>query len=129
MPPQQSNRSSQTGRDAAMLGRLAMDDAVAAARPDASIAAAGGTLSEQNAAGAAAASTRHIWRWLERHWSAFQKRRRRRSLRAALHELSDRELMDIGVRREQIDCISRRRAIDTLGDSTAHLWVLSRGVM
>jgi uncharacterized protein YjiS (DUF1127 family) len=41
-----------------------------------------------------------------------------------LHDLSDRELMDIGVTRGEIDYIARHRAIDTLRDR-----ILSRGVM
>lgn len=132
MPPQQTNLTSETGRDAAVLGldlsialvEEAMDGTLAAARPNASIAALGDALSEKDAAGLTAASTRSVLSLLKRYWRAFQERRRRQRLRASLHDLSDRELMDIGVTRGEIDYIARHRAIDTLRDR-----ILSRGVM
>jgi uncharacterized protein YjiS (DUF1127 family) len=132
MPPQQTNLTSETGRDAAELGldlsialvKDAMGEALAAARPDASIVALGDALSEKDAAGPPAASTRSVMSLLKRYWRAFQERRQRQSLRATLHDLSDRELMDIGVTREEIDYIAPHRAIDTLRDR-----ILSRGVM
>jgi uncharacterized protein YjiS (DUF1127 family) len=134
MPTQQTNLTSGTERDAAVLGldlsialvKEAMDDTLATARPNASIAALDDALSEKDAAGA---STRSVLSLLKRYWRAFQERRQRQSLRATLHDLSDRELMDIGVTRGEIDYIARHRAIDTLRDSTTHLWILSRGVM
>ena len=137
MPPQQTNLTSETGRDAAGLGldlsialvKDAMGEALAAARPDASIVVLRDALSEKDAAGPPAASTRSVLSLLERYWRAFQERRQRQSLRATLHDLSDRELMDIGVTRAEIDCIAARRAIDRLRDGTTHLWILSRGVM
>jgi uncharacterized protein YjiS (DUF1127 family) len=75
----------------------AMDDTLAAARSNASIAALDDGLLENDAAGLAAASTRSLFSLLKRYWRAFQERRQRQSLRATLHELSDRELMDIGL--------------------------------
>ena len=136
MPPQQ-NLTSETGRDAAGLGldlsialvKNAMGEASAEARPDGSIVALRDALSEKDAAGAPAAPTRSVLSLLKGYWRAFQKRRRRRRLRAGLHDLSDRGLMDIGVTRAEIDCIAARRAIDRLRDGTTHLWILSRGVM
>jgi uncharacterized protein YjiS (DUF1127 family) len=135
MPPQQTNLTSETGRDAAGLGldlsialvKDAMGEALAAAPPDASIAALRDALSEKDSAGPPAASTRSVLRLLKGYWRAFQERRKR--LRASLHDLSDRELMDIGVTRAEIDCLAAHRAIDRLRDGTAHLWMLSRGVM
>lgn len=129
MPPQQTNVTSETGRDAAVLGldlsialvKEAMDGTLAAARP---IAALDYALSEKDAAGLTAASTRSVLSLLKRYWRAFQERRRRQGLRATLHDLSDRELMDIGVTRGEIDYIVRHRAIDTLRDR-----ILSQGVM
>ncbi|MGA7806944.1 DUF1127 domain-containing protein [Bradyrhizobium sp.] len=106
----------------------AMDDTWAA-RPDASIAALDDALSEQDAAGPAAASKRSVLSLLKRYWRAFGEWRRRQSVRATLHDLSDRELMDIGVTRGEIDDIGRHRAIDALGDSATYLWIVSRGVM
>ena len=104
-------------------------DTLAAARPDASIAALDDALSEQDAAGLTTASTRSLLRLLKRYWRAFQERRQRQSLRDSLHELSDRELMDIGLRRDELGYIACHRAIDTLRDSTTYLWITSRGVM
>jgi len=129
MPPRQPNLTSETGREAAVLGLLAMDNSVAAARPNASSAALDPALSEKDAAGPATASARSLSSLLKRYWHALQQRRQRENLRAALHELSDRELQDIGVTREEIDYLARHRTIDGLADSTAYLWVLSRGVM
>jgi uncharacterized protein YjiS (DUF1127 family) len=137
MPPQLTNLTSETGRDAAGLGldlsialvKDAMGEALAAARPDASIVALRDALSEKDAAGPPAASTRSVLSLLKRHWRAFQERHQRRRLRASLHDLSDRELMDIGVAPAVIDCIAAHRAIDRLRDGTTHLWILSRGVM
>ena len=133
MPPQQTNLTSETGRDAAGLGldlsiasvKDAMGDALAAARPTAALDDA---LSEKDAAGPTAASTRSVPGLLKRYWRAFQEQRQRQRLRASLHDLSDRELMDIGVTRAEIDCIAAHRAIDRLRDGTTHLW-MSRGVM
>ena len=114
MPPQQTNLTSETERDAAGLGldlsialvKDAMGEALAAARPNASIAALrDDASSDKDAAGPTAASTRSVLSLLKRYWRAFQERRQRQSLRASLHDLSDRELMDIGVTRDEIDCI------------------------
>ena len=131
MPTQQTNLTSATERDAAVVGldlsialvKEAMDDTLAAARPNASIAALDDALSEKDAAGPTAASTRSVLSLLKRYWRAFQERRQRQSLRASLHDLSDRELMDIGVTRGEIDYLTPHRAIDTLRDR-----LLSRGV-
>jgi len=137
MPPQQTNLTSETGRDAPGLGldlsialvKDAMGEALAAAPPDASIAALRDALSEKDAAGPPAASTRSVLSLLKGYWRALQERRRRQGLRASLHELSDRELMDIGVTRAEIDYLAAHRAIDRLRDGTTHLWISSRGVM
>jgi uncharacterized protein YjiS (DUF1127 family) len=137
MPPRQTNLTSETGRDAAGLGpdlsialvKDAMGEALAAARADASIVALRDALSEKHAAGPPAASTRSVSSLLKRHWRAFQEWRQRQRLRTSLHDLSDRELMDIGVTRAEIDCIAAHRAIDRLRDGTTLLWILSRGGM
>lgn len=129
MPTQQTNLTSESERDAAVLGldlsialvKEAMDDTLAATRSTASIAALDDGLSEKDAAGLAAASTRSLLSLLKRYWRAFQERRRRQSLRATLHDMSDRELMDIGLTRGEIDYIAPHRAIDALKDSTRYL--------
>jgi uncharacterized protein YjiS (DUF1127 family) len=136
MPPQQTNLTSETGRDAAGLGldlsialpKDATGAALAAARHDESIAALRDALSEKDAAGPPAASTRSVFSLLERYWCAFQESRRRRRLRASLHDLSERQLMDIGLTPGDIDYIVAHRAIERLRDGTTHLWQ-SRGVM
>jgi uncharacterized protein YjiS (DUF1127 family) len=137
MPPQQTNLTSGTGRDAAGPGldlsialvKDAMGEASAAARADASIAALRDALSEKDAAGPPAASTRSVLGLLKGYWRAFHERRQRRGLRASVHDLSDRELMDIGVTRAEIDRIAAHQAIDRLRDGTTNLWILYRGVM
>jgi uncharacterized protein YjiS (DUF1127 family) len=133
MPPQQTNITSKTEGDAAGLGlelpialaRDAMDEA--AARLNASIATLNDALSEKDAAGPTAASTRSVLSLLKRYWRAFQERRQRQSLRAGLAYLSDRELMDIGLTRGEIDYITPQRAIDRLRYSAMYL--LNRGGM
>jgi hypothetical protein len=45
-----------------------------------------------------------------------------------LHDLSDRELTDIGLTAGDIDHIAAHRAFESLRDGTAYPW-LSRGVM
>lgn len=138
MPSLQTNLTSETGRDAAGLGldlsialvKDALGEALAAARPDGSIVALRDASSEKDAAaGPPAASTRSVLSLLKGYWRAFQERRQRQRLRASLHDLSDRELMDIGVTRAEIDCIAAHRAIDRLRDGTTLLRILSRGVM
>jgi len=137
MPTQRTSLTSETERDAAVLGldlsialvKEAMDDTFAAVRANASHAALDDVVSEKDAAGLTAASTRSVSSLLKRYWRAFQERRQRQSVRATLHDLSDRELMDIGVTRGEIDDIARHRVIDTLRDRTTYLWILSRGWM
>lgn len=58
------------------------------------------------------ASARRVVSFLERHWEAFQERRKCERIRADLSGLSDRELMDIGVSRGEIDYVALSRAID-----------------
>ena len=136
MPVQQTNLPPGNEREAAAFGldlsvawvKEAMDETLAAARPNASIAALD-DVSERDAAGPTAASTRSVLSFLKRYWRGFQQRSQRQNLLASLHNLSDRELLDIGVRRGEIDYIACHRAIETLRDSTSHLWILSRGVM
>ncbi len=134
MPPQETNLTSETGRDAAGLrlnlaiAKDATGDALAEARPEASIPALRDAFSEKEAAGRLAASTRSILSSLKRYWRAFQERRQRERLRVSLHGLTDRDLMDIGLTRGDIDYIVTQRAIERLRDGTAYLW-LSRGVM
>ena len=64
---------------------------------------------------------------LARYWRALQDWRWRQGPQIALRDLSDRELMDIGLTRGEIDHLSPQRSIDTLRDNTRYL--LSRGGM
>jgi uncharacterized protein YjiS (DUF1127 family) len=105
MPPQQTDPASESG--AAALGFTI--GLVKAARD---------ALPENNAAGPAAVPTRNILGLLKRYWRAFGAWQRRRS-QTSLHDLSDRELMDIGVGH-----IAPQRAIDALRNG-----IYSRGVV
>ena len=60
-------------------------------------------------------STRHVFSFIWKYWDAFQERRERQKLRATLSDLSDRELIDIGTARGEIDYISSHRGIDPRG--------------
>jgi uncharacterized protein YjiS (DUF1127 family) len=52
-----------------------------------------------------------VWKY----WDAFQERGERQKLRATLSDLSDRELVDIGIARGEIDYIASHRSIDARG--------------
>lgn len=52
------------------------------------------------------ASKRHAPMRIWKYWDAFQERRERQKLHAALSALSDRELMDMGTTRGEIDYIA-----------------------
>jgi len=60
-------------------------------------------------------STRYASGLIWKYWDAFQERRERQKLRAALCDLSDRELMDIGTSRGEIDYVASNRGIDPRG--------------
>lgn len=132
MPPQLTNISPGNEGDAARRGlslsivsaKSAVDQALAA-RLKASAAALDDALPDEDAAGPAAASTRSVLGLLRRVWLAFQERRWNQRL--TLQDLSDRELMDIGLTRSEIDYLTPQRAIDRLRDSTRYLW--NRGGM
>ncbi|WFU15560.1 DUF1127 domain-containing protein [Bradyrhizobium sp. CB3481] len=126
MPPEQINLASETGRDAA--GRhlaVAIEDAtgnaVAGARPNASIAALRDAFSEKEAAGPPVAPTRSVLSLLQEYWRAFRKRRQRKGSLVSLHDLNDRDLEDIGLTSGDIDCIAARRAFERLRHGT-YLW-------
>jgi len=60
-------------------------------------------------------STRHVASFIWKYWDAFQERRERQKLRDALSNLSDRDLMDIGISRGEIDYAASHRGIDPRG--------------
>ena len=70
------------------------------------------------------ASTQNVLGFLTRYWRAYQEWRWR-GPRLTLQDLSDRELMDIGLTRGEIDHITPGRALERLRDRTTDLW--SRG--
>jgi uncharacterized protein YjiS (DUF1127 family) len=56
---------------------------------------------------------------LETYWNAFQEWRKRRRLLANLCDLSDRELLDIGITRGEIDYVASHRGSDPRGIRSA----------
>jgi uncharacterized protein YjiS (DUF1127 family) len=97
-------------------------------RLDLAIASVKDAFSEQEAAGPPVASTWSVLSLLQGYWRAFRKQRQRERLRVSLHDLSERELRDIGLTPGDVDYIAAGRAIERLRDGTTYLW-LSRGVM
>ncbi|WP_063687969.1 DUF1127 domain-containing protein [Bradyrhizobium stylosanthis] len=126
MPPQLTDISAGIEDDAARRGlglsivqaKSAVDQALAA-RLKASAAALESALSDKDAAGPTG-----VLGLLKQYWSAFW---RRQNARLTLQDLSDRELMDIGLTRGEIDHFTPERVIDRLRDRAADPW--SRGVM
>ena len=64
-------------------------------------------------------STRRISSFFRGYWDAFQKRRERQRIRTTLCDLSNRELMDIGTTRGEIDYVASNRFIDPRGIRSA----------
>ena len=60
-----------------------------------------------------ASAKRQVYSPLETYWNAFQEWRKRQRLRATLCDLSDRELMDIGTTRGEIDYVASNRLANT----------------
>nr|AWM04810.1 hypothetical protein CIT40_21510 [Bradyrhizobium amphicarpaeae] len=70
-------------------------------------------------AGAVAEPTQGVLGLLKRYWRAF--REWRQNPRVILQDLSDRELMDIGLTRGDLYRLAPGRAIDALRDRTRYL--------
>ncbi len=62
---------------------------------------------------------RQVFSPLEIYWAAFQEWRKRTRLQADLIDLSDRELMDIGISRGEIDYVVSNRGSDPRGIRSA----------
>ena len=60
-------------------------------------------------------STQRVSNFLGSCWGAFQQWRKRDRLRTELYGLNDRELMDIGITRGEIDYFASNRSIDQRG--------------
>jgi len=58
---------------------------------------------------------RQVYSPLEAYWNIFQEWRKRRRVLANLGDLSDRELMDIGITRGEIDYLASHRGRDARG--------------
>ena len=58
---------------------------------------------------------RQVYSPLETYWNAFQEWRKRQRLLANLCDLSDRELMDIGITRSEIDYVASHPVSDPRG--------------
>ena len=69
--------------------------------------------------GQTAASTPRASSFFKKYWGAFQERRKRQRLIAQLCDLSDRELMDIGTTRSEIDYVASHRGGDPRGIRSA----------
>jgi len=124
MPPQQTNFTSETVRDlrldlAIPLAKDSPGNALPEVCPDAAIAPLRDASSEKEAAGPPVASTRSVLSVLRGYWRAFRRRRQAESL----HNLSDRELTDIGLTPGDIERLVARRAFERLRDGTTHLWL------
>jgi uncharacterized protein YjiS (DUF1127 family) len=57
-------------------------------------------------------SIRPIRAFFKQYWRAFQEERSRRKLRAALYELNDHDLKDIGISRGMIEHIGANPTVD-----------------
>jgi len=69
--------------------------------------------------GQAAVSNQRVSSFFKTYWGAFQERRKRQRLIANLCDLSDRELMDIGTTRGEIDYVASNRLVDPRGIRSA----------
>jgi uncharacterized protein YjiS (DUF1127 family) len=58
---------------------------------------------------------RYVSHYLRQYWRAYQQWRHRERLRADLSNLSDRELMDIGTTRGEIDYVATHQGFDPRG--------------
>ena len=63
---------------------------------------------------------RQVYSPLEIYWNAFQEWRKRRRLMANLCDLSERELIDIGITRSEIDYVASSSSIDPRGVRSSH---------
>ena len=69
--------------------------------------------------GQAAGSTRRVSSFLRGYWDAFQERRKRAKVRAALYGLKDHDLKDIGISHGEIEYVASHREIDPRGIRSA----------
>ncbi|NPU13696.1 DUF1127 domain-containing protein [Bradyrhizobium sp. 83002] len=133
MPPQ-THLTAEIARDAAMRNRPltlvknAALQAPAAPRPDASAMVLRDASSEKNAAGPPGLAAPRLFGLIARSWHAFQDSRRRRRMRLHLRDLSEAQLIDIGLSQGDLDHLAAHRALERLRYDMANT-MMSRGVM
>ncbi|MGJ4965755.1 DUF1127 domain-containing protein [Bradyrhizobium sp. HKCCYLRH3061] len=133
MPPQ-THLTAEIARNAATRDRPltllknAAHQVPAAPRPNASVTLLRDALSEKNAAGPPGLTARGLFGLLASSWLAFQESRRRRRMRLYLSDLSEAQLVDIGLTQGDLDHIAAHRALERLRHDTANV-MMSRGVM
>lgn len=133
MPPQ-THLTDEIARNAATRDRPltllknAVHQAPAAPRPDASVTVLRDALSEKNAAGPPGLTAPGLFGLFAGYWLAFQESRRRRMMRLHLRDLSEAQLVDIGLTQGDLDHIAAHRALDRLRHDMANV-MMSRGVM
>ncbi|WP_027551356.1 DUF1127 domain-containing protein [Bradyrhizobium sp. Cp5.3] len=62
-----------------------------------------------------AAPTRHVSGLLRRYWTTLLAHQQRQRLRGDLSGLSDRELLDMGISRGEIDYVAANTSVDPRG--------------
>ncbi|MGJ4885873.1 DUF1127 domain-containing protein [Bradyrhizobium sp. HKCCYLRH3097] len=133
MPPQthltdEIARNSATRDRPLSLVKNAAHQAPAAPRPNASVTVLRDALSEKNAAGPPGISAPGLFGLLARYWLVFQEGRRLRRMRVDLCDLSEAQLVDIGLTQGDLDHIAAHRALERLRFDIANA-MMSRGVM
>ncbi|MGJ5070387.1 DUF1127 domain-containing protein [Bradyrhizobium oligotrophicum] len=135
MPPHQTNSTIDAGHVSGLtvdLSIASVKDALSSVQPstqsETSIAALRDALSEKDAAGPPATPTWPIIRLIGWCWRAIQEWQRRERVRDCLHELSERELTDIGITRAEIEHIAALQTLDRLRDDSYPGGVWRRGM-
>lgn len=72
-------------------------------------------MSTMTVLGQPSASTRQVPGFITRCWNAFQERRKRERVRAALYGLNGRDLQDIGISHGDIEYVASNPGIDPRG--------------
>ncbi|MGJ5154849.1 MULTISPECIES: DUF1127 domain-containing protein [unclassified Bradyrhizobium] len=135
MPPHQTSATIDAAHVSALnvdLSIASITDAIDSVQPsmqsEASIAALRDVSPEKDAAGPPATPTWPIIRLIGWCWRAIQEWQRRESVRDCLHDLSERELTDIGITRAEIEHIAALRTLDRLRDDPYPGGVSRRGM-
>ncbi|MGY3453253.1 DUF1127 domain-containing protein [Bradyrhizobium sp. USDA 4353] len=133
MPPQ-THLTAEIAHNAATrdrhltLVKTAAHSAPATPRPGASANGLRDALSEKNAAGPPGLAAPWLFRRIARFWHAFQDSRRRRRMRVHLRDLSEAQLIDIGLSQGDLDHLAAHRTLERLRYDMANV-MMSHGVM